>query len=183
MVNSPRDGLTHLVIANMSGLTQRIEEGTVIGEAQTAEVLISKPVSGDIPLAHIRRLSSSRDEERRKRLLKMLQLTDVPESDAKQLHAFLADNYDVFSLVKGERGETALVKMEIDTGDEQPRKQPPRRMPFMVREEVTRQLKKMQQDGMIQPSASPWSSPVVMVRKKRRFSPLLRGLQGIELCH
>ena len=36
----------------------------------------------------------------------------------------------------------------------------------MVREEVARQLKSMQRDGVIQPSNSPWSSPVVMVRKK-----------------
>ena len=143
VVNSPQDGLTHLVITNMSGLTQRVKEGNVIGEAQTVEVLTSEPVSGNTPSADVWRLSSLQDEERRKKLLEMLQLTDVPESDAEQLRTFLSDNHDVFSLEEGERGETALVKMEIDTGDVQPRKQPPRRMPFMVREKVARQLKSM----------------------------------------
>jgi hypothetical protein len=56
--------------------------------------------------------------------------------------------------------------MSIDTGDSQPVKQPPRRMPFVVRGEVAKQLRDMQQTGVIQPSSSPWSSPVVMVRKK-----------------
>ena len=65
MVNSPQDGLTHLVITNMSGLTQRVKEGTVIGEAQTAEVLTSEPVPGNTPSADIRRLSSLRDEEKK----------------------------------------------------------------------------------------------------------------------
>lgn len=37
---------------------------------------------------------------------------------------------------------------------------------LIVRQEVARQLKCMQQDGMIQPSNSLWSSPVVIVRKK-----------------
>lgn len=39
-------------------------------------------------------------------------------------------------------------------------------MPFLVHEEVARQLKNMRQDGVIHPSNSPWSSPIVMVRKK-----------------
>ena len=72
--------------------------------------------------------------------------------------------------------------MEIDTGDAPPRKQPPRRMPFLVREEVARQLETMQQNGVIQPSNSPWSSPVVMVRKKdgsHRFCVDYRALNSV----
>jgi len=70
------------------------------------------------------------------------------------------------------------VVMEIDTGGAIPKKQPPRRMPFAVRQEVAKQLKSMQQKGVIQPSRSPWSSPVVMVRKKdgsHRFCVDYRG--------
>ena len=39
-------------------------------------------------------------------------------------------------------------------------------MPFTVREEVSKQLQKMQDSGMIQPTSSPWTSSVVLVRKK-----------------
>ena len=39
-------------------------------------------------------------------------------------------------------------------------------MPFAVREEISKQLKKMQRAGLIQPSKSPWASPVVLVRKR-----------------
>ena len=95
---------------------------------------------------------------------------------------FLAANHKVFSLEEGERGETALVTVDIDTGDAQPRKQAPRRMPFVVRQEVSKQLEKMQQDGVIQPSCSPWSSPVVMVRKRdstHRFCVDYRGLNSV----
>ena len=72
----------------------------------------------------------------------------------------------VFSLQDGERGGTSLVTMPINTGDAPPRKQAPCRMPFPVREEVARQLRDMQRDGVIQLSNSPWSSPLVMVRMK-----------------
>ena len=56
--------------------------------------------------------------------------------------------------------------MEIDTGDARPRKQPLRRMPFAVRQEAAEQFRDMQKNGVIQPSKSPWSSPVVLARKK-----------------
>ena len=36
----------------------------------------------------------------------------------------------------------------------------------IVRQEVAKQIQKMQEAGVIQPSKCPWESPVVMVRKK-----------------
>ena len=177
VVNLPQDDLAHLVIRPHP----ESDKGTVILEAQIAEVLTSEPVSSDFTPATVRRLSSQ-DEERRKKLLEMLQLQEVPGYDAEQLRTFLANNHDVFSIEEGERGKTALVKMEIDMGDVPPWKQPPRCMLFMVREEVARQLKNMQQDGVIRPSTSPWSSPVVIVRKRdgsHHFCVDYRGLNAV----
>ena len=70
------------------------------------------------------------------------------------------------SIDESDRGETRLAELKIDTGEAQPRKQVVRRMPFLVRQEVAKQLKRMQEIGVIQPSKSPWASPVVIVRKK-----------------
>lgn len=178
LVTPTNSGDALLVISNMTGLTQRALGGTVIGRAQAVEVVTPDPSARS---ANVRRLSSTQDEERREKLLDILQLQGVPHSDAEQLPVFLANNHSVFSLTEGERGETSLLTMDIDTRDAAPRKQPPRRMPFKVREEVARQLKNMQEDGVIQPSHSPWSSPVVMVRKKdgsHRFCVDYRGLNA-----
>ena len=182
VVSASRDGTAHLVITNMTGFTQRVPEGTVVGDAQIAEVVTTEPGPIDASSADVRRLSSSQDDQRRKKLLETLQLPDVPQLDSEQLRTFLANSHDVFSLEEGERGETPLVTMGIDTGDTPSKKQPPRRMPFMVREEVAKQLKSMQRDGVIQPSNSPWSSPVVMVRKKdgsHRFCVDYRALNSV----
>ena len=75
-------------------------------------------------------------------------------------------NHDAFALAEGERGETDLIQMHIDTGNSPPKYQPARRTPFAAREEIARQLHQMQQQGIISPSSSPWASPVVLVRKK-----------------
>ena len=41
-----------------------------------------------------------------------------------------------------------------------------------MQEEVAHQLRKMQATGVIQPSSSPWASPVVMVKKKDGSHPV-----------
>ena len=168
VIDTPGDGTACVVITNMTGLTQRVSEGTTLGEAQAAEVVTADPQPTDSSQSRIQRLSSTQIKERRAKLLEALQLkgAHVPHSDAERLCTFLGDNHDIFSLEPGEHGDTSLITMEIDTGNASPLMQPPRRMPFMVREEVARQLRSMQQEGVIRPSNSPWSSPVVLVRKK-----------------
>ena len=86
--------------------------------------------------------------------------------------------HEVFSLEDGKRGETDLVEFKIDTGGAIPKRQAVRRIPFAARQEITDQLEKMQASGVIEPSESPWASPVVLVRKKDRT---LRFVSIIEL--
>ena len=98
------------------------------------------------------------------------------------LHQLLEKFHDAFSLDEDERGETDLVEMEIRTGDAPPKRVPARRMPLVVRQEVSRQLRTMQEAGVIQPSNSPWASPIVMVRKKdgsHRFCVDYRELNSV----
>ena len=86
--------------------------------------------------------------------------------DSDRLYSLLLSNHSVFVLDTNERGETSMVEMEISTGDAAPNKQPARGTPFAVRGEVARQLREMQENGVISPSSSLWTSPVVLVRKE-----------------
>ena len=54
----------------------------------------------------------------------------------------------------------------IDTGEHPPIKQPIRRMPFVHQEKISAIVDEMLAQGVIQPSVSAWSSPVVLVPKK-----------------
>lgn len=68
-----------------------------------------------------------------------------------------------------------------DTGDATPRRHPARRVSFAVHSKIAQNLKEMQQSGVIEPSNSPWASPVVLVRKKDgtlRFCVDYRGLNS-----
>ena len=55
--------------------------------------------------------------------------------------------------------------IKIDSGDATPKRQPVHRVPFAVRQKVQHQVKKTESMGVVQPSNSPWTSPIVLVRK------------------
>lgn len=98
-------------------------------------------------------------------LMEALEEPDLLE-EQRMLLEFLADHHEAFCLEENECGETDLVQFEIDASNAAPMKPPVRRMPFTVRQEVARQLKRMQKTGVIQHSNSPWASLIMLVRKK-----------------
>ena len=73
---------------------------------------------------------------------------------------------DVFSRGETDLGRTHLTSHKIDTGDAQPIKMHPRRVPLHLQQEVTNNLTQMLANGIISPSCSPWAAPVVLVKKK-----------------
>ncbi len=125
---------------------------------------------------------ATRKRKLRELLTEELPPQALPEQQARELLDLLEDYHDVFCLEEGERGETDLVQLHIETGDAPPRKYPVRRVPFAVRQEIARLLNDMQSNNVIQPSNSPWASPVVLVRKKDgtlRFCVDYRGLNSV----
>ena len=88
------------------------------------------------------------------------ELLDITQDE--QLHTLLEDFHTAFSLDVDEWGETNLVEMEIHNGDALLKHIQARHMPLAVRQEVSKQLCVMQEAGVIQPSHSPWASPIVM---------------------
>ncbi|GFW04409.1 retrovirus-related Pol polyprotein from transposon 17.6 [Trichonephila clavipes] len=73
---------------------------------------------------------------------------------------------DVFYRNSSDIGHTTVTQHRIDTADHPPIKQHPRRLPFAKQEEVGTLLREMQENDIIEPSSSPWASPIVLVRKK-----------------
>ena len=75
-----------------------------------------------------------------------------------------------------------MVTHTIDTGDSPPIKQQARRVPFALRHVVEDMVADMLEQGVVEPSRSPWSSPVVLVEKKdgsKRFCVDYRRLNSV----
>ena len=188
-----KDGIAQVCLINRLGLAQKIEKGMAIGSAQAVEVIAMGEEDGfksggnlgcvgetnmiDESRDHmtlVKTINSKYDElevdSRKKKLREFLDCgtmtSEISTEECQRVLSFLEQYHDVFSLSESDRGETDLVEMSIETGDAVPRKQAARRLPFAVRQEVTRQLKNMQEQKIVQPSNSQWASPIMFVRKK-----------------
>ena len=105
---------------------------------------------------------------RGQRLLEMLHLESsvLSAQEVEHLQEFLIQYDDVFALDSSELGSTELVTHSIETGDHPPIRQPVRRTPFALRRKVDEMVQEMIDQGVVQPSRSPWASPIVLVKKK-----------------
>ena len=90
---------------------------------------------------------------------------DLTEIQQSQLTNLLQKYRDVFAFTSAELGRTDLVQHTIDTGDSPPVRQRPYRTSPVNRQEIDRQVEEMLEQGIIDHSTSPWSSPVVLVKK------------------
>ena len=93
--------------------------------------------------------------------------TSIPTVDMPtDIHPALNATLEEFkSLFSPELGRTNTTEHIIDTGNALPIKVPPRPIPFHYSERVHQQLQEMAQEGIIQPSTSPWCAPAVYVPK------------------
>ena len=89
----------------------------------------------------------------------------APEAEKRWHHEVLATHAHCVSRGPMDLGHAKGVQHHFDTGSAEPIRVPPRRVPFYKREEMRRQVDKMLEARVIEPSESSWCSPVVLVSK------------------
>ena len=91
---------------------------------------------------------------------------DLDDAQSKAVRQLIINFSDVFAGPNGELGLTNLLEHEINTGNTKPIKQHPRRQAFTRRQLVDQEVQRMLDAGAIEPSDSPWASPIVIAKKK-----------------
>ena len=101
-------------------------------------------------------------------LVKLMKNIKVPMTDdeKQRIERMLRSNREVFACEGEPMGRTKITKHSIKTNTDIPIKQHVRRPPFHLRDEADKEVQKMLKQNVIEPSESPWASPVVLVRKK-----------------
>ena len=168
LVCPDQEGKVLIPVRNPTKDTLKVAPGEVIGSVDAFEVeKDAEPESVPVSFRDgvvVSRVVSLTGGERCTKLAKLLK---EGKEEVNQLILNCAlDFNDVFALDDRELGEAKAVEHVIDTGDSQPIRQLPRRVPFALRKEISRLVQEMLDGDIIQESASPWASPVVLVRKK-----------------
>ncbi|KAL3862869.1 hypothetical protein ACJMK2_008815 [Sinanodonta woodiana] len=108
----------------------------------------------------------------------------LSEHQQDHLRKLLCKYESVFAKSKSDLGRTNIVQHKINTGNANPIKQHPRRLPLSKRQAAEDEIDGMLKDGIIEPSKSPWASPIVLVQKKDgsvRFCVDYRRLNDVTL--
>ena len=126
------------------------------------------PVAKEDKTVNINQQRVKKEEERTEDLPPGITLdgADLTPEQTEKLRTFLLKWKNVFSTGVTDLGNCDLVKHEINLSDETPFKEPHRRIPPALFQEVMENLKEMLAADAIRPSQSPFTSNVVVVRKK-----------------
>ena len=85
----------------------------------------------------------------------------------ERIKNLIRDKLPAFATQPSEMGATDIIEHDIEVDPkEKPIAQKNRRLPFAVKEEITKKIQELLEQGIIQPSDSDWCSPIVPVRKK-----------------
>ena len=90
---------------------------------------------------------------------------DLSPEEKEMFHYLLLSYADAFACFTADLGRTDKLVHHIHTGDARLVRQPVRRIPPQRRGEVHKLLNEMLERGVIEPSTSPWASPIVLVQK------------------
>lgn len=165
-----------LRIMNISDDSKTIYPGTVVGKLHAVDEVLSLVSEGNRDLDVDRELPAHLQE------LFISSTSHIDKDDVMKAKALLLKYAALFSETDEDVGRTAKVRHKIETGVNAPIKQAPRRLPFHMQEEVQNHVSDMLRRGIIEPSQSPWSAAIVLVKKKdgsTRFCVDYRRLNSI----
>lgn len=160
LVENKKNQYIPVRVLNHTNKAKTLRKGETIGKCET----VSAIVDCEQHQQSIESEMTTNNEEHKRTFSKWM---EEMESHQKNKARKLLNRFSsLFTSTNGQEGRTQVVKHRIDTGNAEPIKQAPRRVPLAKRGEVEQLIKEMAQNQVIQQSTSPWSSPVVLVKKK-----------------
>jgi transposase InsO family protein len=99
-------------------------------------------------------------------LMSLFDFSEVPVDALEPLQQLVTEYKEIFLHKNIGLGCTNVVKHKIDVGESRPIKKRPYRVPHSQRLALNEAIREMLTQGIISPSTSPWSAPIILVRKK-----------------
>lgn len=157
-------------VCNMSVKPIVIPPRTNICELKTVQVIRNVDFKTEVSISSME-IQPSSDEVEDERPLREQYGVDIDETnltdEQKQKVKNLFRKWEqIFPKSKLDLGHTDVIRHKIVLSDDTPFKEPYRRVPPALYQEVKEHLQEMLKIGAIRDSCSPWSSNVVIVRKK-----------------
>ena len=167
-------------VMNTSNENYLLHKGTILASLQEVSDIVQiadQEKYGDCRIASLKtKLADDKDDEANKypmpewtqgvQDLFVRSKDGLSDAHADRMGNLIDKHIGIFAKSPTDLGRTSLVTHKIDTGDAHPIKQAPRRPPLAFRDEEEKIIADQLDAGVIRESTSPWSSPLVYVRKR-----------------
>ena len=135
VVEEDEDDCIRVLLENHGFSPVVVEEGQILGSMEEVRLCQEESLVDEAVVSAV--LPGEFSAERLEQLRDSLKLDpQLTEEQVQQMRDLVLEFADVFALDSTELGSTDLVTHHIDTGDSRPIKQPPRRIPFALRQTV-----------------------------------------------
>lgn len=143
------------IIENTTGQFMTLERGVVVARVEPiTDQLIKDPDQLDhSPVPEVNTLQTGEIDIK------------APDEYQPLVKDLIEKNIDLFAQSDADLGSTERVKMKIDTGDNSPIRKRPYRTPLSRRKIIYQAVAEMFAAKVIERSVSPWSFPMVIVKK------------------
>ena len=159
---------TPLRVMNVSSQQQRIPKGTELAECEIISGVMMPAAEAVGGLTGcVQGAGTTNRLPNHMRDLYERSVVGLGTPERGEVYQLLTEFSDLFSSGPQDLGCTDLVQHRIHTGQTPPIRQP---LPLSKREEAEMAIQDMHTQGVIEPAASPWSSPVVLAITKKKHS-------------
>jgi len=175
------DDTAGIIVTNPTTSDIWVCQDTVLGtEIPGATIPDSNLTTDDLQVRHV----STGTEITREDMQKKLDINpNLTQNDKDMLLNVIQKHHKAFAWDPDRMGRTDRLKFTIDTGDHPPKRIRPYPASEQGRKQIREEVKRMLELDLIEPSSSPWSSPVHLVPKKngsgKRFTTDFRFLNSI----
>ena len=178
-INNDKNGIIKapiipFVLINLGYEDEYIEKDMILGYLENTTIEVNDITTSDGHEAITKdsleselcekKFITSADIDTQRRV--QLKDADVDPQFVKQFEELCEEYSDIFSTSSSDIGKTPLITMDIDTGNSPPVCQRPYNLPLRHAEWVERELKLLEEAGIIVRSVSPCASPIVVVPKR-----------------
>ncbi|GFV72311.1 hypothetical protein TNCV_637731 [Trichonephila clavipes] len=161
MVSTYRNGKNDVWVTNLQFRNQIIPRGMCIGQAEPlneGHLCVISDTSGC--------LDDQQETSESQMNCSLMMSPELSDEQRNKLSELLRKFSGLFTKTDKSTAAKTNVKHRIFTGDHAPINQRAYRVSPTERRIFHEEVQKMLDEGIVQPSESPWSSPVVLVRKK-----------------
>ena len=163
ILRNESDRYVHLKKGHFVGCAEEVDEIVTTADKQPDVVPDPNPIHLDVNSDRVRQIEEVPIHLQDLWKRSCEHLTD---DQAKTLAKVLIEYQDIFSTTDTDLGKFSEIKHKIDTGDARSVRQKMRRTAFNFEAEEKDHLEGLLKAEVIEPSASDWASPPVLVRKK-----------------